>query len=66
MDLPGMNPFVAAIAKSRLEIGNRCTEVAGMYPIAAAIAKLTPSNQESLHVSGRNVPHGCSDCQFWA
>ena len=39
----------AAIAKSGLEIRNRCTEVPEICPIAAAIVKLIPSNQESLH-----------------
>ena len=42
MDLPGINPFVAVIAKSRLEIGNRCTEVAGMMLAVAAIVSSGP------------------------
>ena len=46
-----MNLVVAAIAKSRPEIGNHSTEVPGMNLVAAAIVKLTPSNQESLHGS---------------
>ena len=33
---------VAVIVNSRPEIKNRCTEVAGMYPMAAAIAKSGP------------------------
>ena len=31
---------------------------------AAAIVKLTPSNQESLHESAWNEPRSCSDCQI--
>ena len=65
-DCPSFDLFAASIRKSGLEIVNRCTEVPGMNPIVAAIVKLTPSNQESLHGSPRNVLHVCSDCQFWA
>ena len=56
----------AAIRKFGLEIGNRCTEVPEMCPMAAAIVKLTPSNQESLHGSPRIDPRGCIDSQVWA
>ena len=55
---------LAAIAKSGPEIRNRCTDYSGFGLFAAAIVKLTPSNQESLHGSPRNVPHCCSDCQI--
>ena len=37
-----MCSIAAAIAKSGPEIGNHCTEVAGINPIAAAIAKSGP------------------------
>ena len=50
-EVPGMMLGVAGIVNYGPEIGNRCTEVHGMSPMAAAIAKLTPSNQESLHGS---------------
>ena len=47
-DCPCFGLFAASIHKSGLEIENRCTEVPGMRHKAAAIAKLPPSNQESL------------------
>ena len=47
-DCPCFDLFAASIRKFGLEIGNHCTEVPGMSPMDAAIAKLTPSNQESL------------------
>ena len=46
------------------EIKNRCTKVHGMSPMDAAIAKLTPSNQESLHVRGLKCAKTCCDSQI--
>ena len=42
----------AAIRKSGLEIKNHCTLEAVSWQKPAAIPKLTPSNQESLHARG--------------
>ena len=39
---------VAVIVNSGPKIKNRCTDIPEMRPVAAAIVKLTPSNQESL------------------
>ena len=49
---------VAVIVNSGPEIGNRCTEVAGMYPMAAVIAKsgLEIENQSSAIVPASRIP----------
>ena len=49
---------VAVIVNSGPEIGNRCTEVAGMYPMAAVIAKsgLKIENQSSAIVPASRTP----------
>ena len=48
MKVPRMNLVAAAIRKFGLEIGNHCMEIPETSLLAAAIVKLTPSNQESV------------------
>ena len=53
----------ASIPKSGPEIKNRCTHEGINRQNLAAIPKLTPSNQESLHAGGRFRAKTCSDSQ---
>ena len=61
-----LTSWLASIRKFGLEIGNHCTEIPETSLLAAAIAKLTPSNQESLHGLPLFWPFGCIDSQVWA
>ena len=56
--------FPASIRKSGLEIKNHCTLEGVSGGKLAAIAKFTPSNQESLHAGGRFQAKPCSDSQI--
>ena len=54
------------IRKFEPEIKNHCTLEGVSRQKPAAIPKLTPSNQESLHARGRFQAKTCSDSQVWA
>ena len=56
----------ASIPKSGPEIKNHCIARAILEGFPAAIPKLTPSNQESMHARGRKRGNPCIDSQVRA
>ena len=54
----------AVIPKSGPEIKNHCSYGTVSWQSLAAILKLTPSNQESLHVRGLKCAKTCCDSQI--
>ena len=60
--IPRQNP--ASIRKSGPEIKNHCAPRVKSQENPAAILKLAPSNQESLHAGGRFQAKPCSDSQI--
>ena len=56
---------LASIRKSGPEIKNHCSQKDKAWAIPAAILKLTPSNQESLHAGGCKQAKPCSDSQVY-
>ena len=56
---------LASIRKSGPEIKNHCSQKDKAWAIPAAILKLTPSNQESLHAGACKQAKPCSDSQVY-
>ena len=54
------------IPKSEPKIKNHCSDEAVSGQSLAAIPKLTPSNQESMHERGLKQGKPCIDSQVWA
>ena len=61
--IPRQNP--ASIRKSGPEIKNHCAPRVKSQENPAAILKLAPSNQESLHAGGRFRANTCGDSQVY-